>query len=260
MGDTKTTIEVRLGSERLGPHRKGLFLLASEQAGYFTTAQAATYGTSPALLSALASSGTMIHVRRGLYRIGDFPSSPREEVVAAWLAVGKDSAVVSHETALDLWDLTDLIPDAVHLTVPRSRRHLPDLPGVRIHTTTRPLSPDEIRVAEWSLRVTTPQRTLLDVASAGAEPSQVILGIQQAQARGWLDEAAFHAAAHQRGQRVSALVDRALTTDDYLAAAAPRDSGHPRLAIGGHDAIGTSRVLIVDRATWPLVTPGSTRD
>jgi hypothetical protein len=40
------------------------------------------------------------------------------------LAVGKDAAGVSHETALDLLDLSDVIPDTVHLTVPRTRRGL----------------------------------------------------------------------------------------------------------------------------------------
>lgn len=31
---------------------------------------------------------------------------------AAWLAVGREQAVVSHRSALELWDLSDLIPDA----------------------------------------------------------------------------------------------------------------------------------------------------
>ena len=60
----------------------------------------------------------------GVYRFRDYPPSPREEVAAAWLAVGQDVAVVSHESALDLWDLSDVIPGAVHLTVPRAQRSL----------------------------------------------------------------------------------------------------------------------------------------
>ena len=34
-------------------------------------------------------------------------------------------------------------PEAIHLSVPRTRRHLPRLPGVRVHTTTRPFQPDD---------------------------------------------------------------------------------------------------------------------
>jgi len=51
---------------------------------------------------------------------------------------------VSHESALDLLGLSDIIPDAVHRTVSRSRRNLPDLPGVTIHTTGRPSDPKSI--------------------------------------------------------------------------------------------------------------------
>lgn len=197
------------------PDREGLYMLASEQAGHFTTAQAAEYAVSPALLSYHTATGTLRRVYPGVYRFRDYPSSSRELVVAAWLAVGKDSAVVSHESALDLWDLTDLIPDAVHLTVPRSRRNLPKLPGVRIHTTTLPLRKADVRKTLDSIRLTSPQRTLLDVATLGADPSQVVLGIRQARSRGWIDESTFEVEARARGQRVVQLVEHALSA--YLA-------------------------------------------
>jgi hypothetical protein len=35
-------------------------------------------------------------VRRGLYQLRDYPSSPREQVMAAWLSADKEQAVVSH--------------------------------------------------------------------------------------------------------------------------------------------------------------------
>src|SRR5690242_3560592 len=122
------------------PDHERLFEIASEQGGYFTTEQARDAGYSWALLSHHAKRGRFVRVRRGLYRLREYPSSPREDVLAAWLAVGRDAAVVSHESALDLLGLSDVIPDAVHLTVSRSRRNLPVLPGVMIHTTTKPLA------------------------------------------------------------------------------------------------------------------------
>src|SRR5438045_918324 len=132
-------------SEARQPDRSGLFQLASEQRGYFTTTQARDYGYSRALLAHHAKTGTFQRVYAGVYRFRDYPSTPREEIVAAWLVLGKDAAVVSHESALELWGLSDLIPDAIHLTVPRSRRHLPHLPGVMIHTTIRPLDSDNVQ-------------------------------------------------------------------------------------------------------------------
>jgi hypothetical protein len=209
MGDTMRDVEPALVRTR--PDREGLYMLASEQAGHFTTAQAAEYGTSPALLSYHAASGTMPRIYPGVYRFRDFPHTPHEEIVAACLAVG--GTVVSHASALDLWGLTDLIPDAIHLTVPRGRRNLPKLPGVRIHTTSRPLRDGDVWSIE-ALRATSPQRTLLDVATAGASPEHVIIGVRQARAKGWVDERRLRKEAEERGLRIMSMIERALSTDD----------------------------------------------
>lgn len=98
-------------AQNTGPDRSRLFDLASGQAGYFTTKQAAESGYSRALLAYHAKAGTFVRVRRGLYRLREYPPSPREHVLAAWLAVGKGNAVVSHESALDILELSDVIPD-----------------------------------------------------------------------------------------------------------------------------------------------------
>lgn len=77
------------------PDREGLSQLASEQRGYFTAAQGAQYGYSRAL------------------------GGPA------------GGAVVSHDSALDLWGLTDSIPTTIHFTVTRTHRHPPCLPVQR---------------------------------------------------------------------------------------------------------------------------------
>src|SRR5687768_11843117 len=100
------------------PDHSCLFDVASEQHGYFTVQQAHGCGFGWRALLHHRKRGRFIHIRRGLYRLRDYPSSPREEVAAVWLAVGKDTAVVSHESALDLLDLSDVIPNSVHITVP----------------------------------------------------------------------------------------------------------------------------------------------
>src|SRR5207248_3046491 len=125
MNDVKTAAPL-LAATR--PDSLCLFEVASEQGGYFTAEQARACRYSFALLSHHVKSGRFLRIRRGLYRLRDYPSSPREDVLAAWLAVGKESAVVSHDSALDLLDLSDVIPDAAHLTVPRFRRNVPSLP------------------------------------------------------------------------------------------------------------------------------------
>lgn len=207
MGDTTASAPIQEAAA--GPDRIRLFEVASGQGGYFTAEQARACGYSWALLSHHVKSGRFIRVRRGLYRLREYPSSPREDVLAAWLAVGKDVAVVSHESALDLLDLSDVIPDAAHLTVPRSRRNLPTLPGVKIHTTARPHTPRDLTYRD-GMALTSATRTILDAAEAGTAPDQIELAVRQAVERGLtLPDWLRHGAA-ERGRRVAALIEGAL--------------------------------------------------
>lgn len=192
-----------------GPNYSCPFGAASEQSGYFLAAQAGACGFNWDVLSHNARSGKFRRIRRGLYRLRDFSSSPREEVMAAWLAVGKEQAVVSHDSALDLLDLSDVIPNAIHLTVPRSRRHLSPMPGVRLHTTTRALRPIDV-VEREGVRLTAAGRTILDAAEAGTAPEQVELAVRQAIGRGLATRRRLEADAGERSRRVRELVARAL--------------------------------------------------
>jgi predicted transcriptional regulator of viral defense system len=191
-------------SER-SPDFAALFGAASEQAGYFTATQARAAGYSWPLLSYHAKSGRFIRVARGLYRLRDYPSSPREEVVAAWLRLAPDAAI-SHESALELLDLSDVIPDSIHLTVPRSRLKLVRQSGVTVHTTTRPLGPDDVLTRE-GVRVTTPERTIVDVAESGIAPEQTVRAIRQAIERRLTTPVRVREAARTRSRRVRDLVE-----------------------------------------------------
>lgn len=200
MGDTATS-----------PDRQALFDVASEQMGYFTAAQAADCGYAPYLLTYHTKRGTFRRVHRGVYRLRDFPPSPREEVMAAWLAVGREVAVVSHESALELLDLSDVVPSVIHLTVPRAYRSLAkgSLPGVAIHTSTRRWEPGDVWQRD-GLRVAAPERTILDAAESGTQPEQIEMALGQALGRGWLDPRDIGRKASTRGRRVADLIARSL--------------------------------------------------
>jgi predicted transcriptional regulator of viral defense system len=189
--------------------RRSLFAVAPDHAGYFTAAQARGCGFSWALLAYHEKTGRFLRVRQGLYRLRDYPASPREHVLAAWLAVGKETAVVSHESALDLLGLSEVVPNAVHLTVPRARRGGPSLPGVTIHTTTRALDPTD-RVWRDGMAVTAATRSILDAAEAGTAPEQIALAVAQAVERGQVIPEQLRRRAGERGRRVAELVDQAL--------------------------------------------------
>ncbi len=194
--------------EHSAPDFEALFGTASGQAGYFTAAQARAAGYSWPLLSYHAGRGRFVRVANGLYRLRDYPSSPREDVVAAWLRLAPD-AVVSHESALELLGLSDVVPGSVHLTVPRGRRRLVRQPGVTVHTTTRPLGAADV-VTREGVRVTAPERTVVDVAEAGVAPEQVVAAVREGLGRGLTTPARMRAAAGRRSRRVRSLVEAGL--------------------------------------------------
>ena len=191
------------------PSHARLFELASEQGGYFTAAQARARGFSKALLAHHAKSGRFLRVHQGLYRLREYPSSPREDVIAAWLTTGREVTVVSHDSALDILGLSDVVPEVVHLTVPRARRYRSASVGVAIHTTTRRLGKSEV-VLRDGIRVTAPARSIIDAAEAGTAPEQIIAAVGQALDRGMATESKLLGVAKTRGGRVERLVRQVL--------------------------------------------------
>ncbi len=130
-------------------------------------------------------------------------------MIGAWLAAGAGVAVVSHESALDLLDLSDVVPHVVHLTVPRSKRYRPASPGVAMHTTTRPLRPTDITI-RGGVRTTSPVRSIVDAAETGTASEQIVAAVTQAVERGMATKSQLRAAARERGGRVERLVRQAL--------------------------------------------------
>ncbi|MCL5998987.1 MAG: type IV toxin-antitoxin system AbiEi family antitoxin domain-containing protein [Chloroflexi bacterium] len=182
------------------PNEQQLYEIAESQAGYFTAKQARAAGYSRQLLSHHAQVGNMKRVQHGIYRLTRFPNSPREDLYIAWLRCGP-RAVISHDSALELYNLSDAMPAEIHVTVPRGsslRR-----PGIRLHTGR--LRPDE--VTRWQgLPVTTVERTIADVASRGAQEWIVQQAIREALGRGRLLPDSLLAQAQRHPRRVRGML------------------------------------------------------
>ena len=118
-------------------------------------------------------------------------------------------AVVSHESALDLLGLSDVIPNKIHLTVPRTMRKTPDIPGVRIHTTKRQLQTSDVVVRD-GMRITSPERSIVDSAEAGTQPEQIVMAAYQAVSDGMTTTKRLQKSASDRSSRVRELIDRAV--------------------------------------------------
>lgn len=184
------------------PDVRGLEAEAYQQDGYFTAPQARSHGLSRQLVDHYLRQGRYERVRRGLYRLSGFPVGEHDEMRRAWMSLsgtgGHDETLLSHESALALLDLSDNIPDAVHLLVPRRRHGLRTPAGIALHT-----HADTERIpAVWrdGLPLTTPARTLIDVAGR-IQPEQLTMAIAQALRRGLTTTGELHDEAHSRGKR-----------------------------------------------------------
>lgn len=188
-----------------------LFELAAGQAGHFTAAQARELGYSARSLVHHVNAGHVDRVSRGFYRLVGVPVGPHEDIVAAWLRLAPRRAVVSHDTALALYDLAPSRSHEIHLTLPRkSRPRAPrTVSAIALHTTTVPLRRDEV-TQRFGVQLTLPARTLADVADIGADPSVVIEATGRAVATGLVSPKELRAAVRHRSARVRELIDRAL--------------------------------------------------
>ncbi len=177
-----------------------LFETAAAQEGLFTTRQAAEAGYSPQLLRHHIGAGRMVRVRRGVCRLVHFPAGDLEELTALWLWTDR-AGVFSHQTALALHDLSDVLPNEVHMTLPsawkKRRLRVPD--GVRLYF-------GDVGKAERSwhgpVPATAPARTLNDCAAAHLSPDLLRQGARDALHRGLvrLDElSAVHTALEPFG-------------------------------------------------------------
>jgi predicted transcriptional regulator of viral defense system len=199
-------------SDISAPDAVALNRVSYGQDGYFTARQAREAGFSPQLLAHHARSGRYEHIRRGLYRLRGYPGSSHEEVWAKWLAGGAERAVVSHESALELHGLSDVLPNNVHLLVDRDDRGIRRLQGITLHTT-RALEPSEV-VSRDGIRVTDPVRSILDAAGAGTAPEQIEMAVCQALNEGLMTRRSLLARTDRRGGRVANLVRRSAEKDD----------------------------------------------
>lgn len=195
------------------PDHDCLFEIATEQGGYFTAQQALGCGFSRANLSHHARSGRFFRVRSGLYRLKNYPSSTRENVLRAWLAVGRNTAVVSHQSALELLGLSDVVPDVVHLTVPRAARYRRPIPGVQVHTAKEPPRRSEVIVVD-GIRITSPARSIADAAAVGESPEHVLAAARQAFSRGLVTRDQLERVAGERGGTVARIIGPALDRTD----------------------------------------------
>jgi len=179
-----------------------LYKIAEDQAGYFSLTQAYELGLRRNQIYRELQRGKFERAGRGVYRFVQFPASRFEGIHIAVLSAGT-RAVVGFQTALYVYELSDLIPDEIHLILPitSSRRR----PGIRVHT--NQLIPDDVTQFE-GLPITTVDKTIIDCAFAHIDDDQIRIAIFQSLQRGMTSKQKLLGQACKRPTRVYELVNR----------------------------------------------------
>ncbi len=186
------------------PDLDALYAIAEPKEGYFTASAAEAARYSRSLLAHHVKTGMLERVEHGIYRLRRYPESPRADLIVAELRAGPFAAI-SHESALEVYGLSDVLPSEVHVTVPRtaSRRR----GGVRLHTGRMEA---EDATTRDGITVTTVERTIADVARSGLPEQLVLQAIHQAVELGLTTPAQLTRFADRRGGRAKKLVHAAL--------------------------------------------------
>ena len=158
--------------------RRQLEAAAFGQAGYFSATQASKIGYTYQAQKYHVDAGNWVRIDRGLFRLPSWPSSGDDEYVR-WAMWSRGAGVISHESALRAHDLSDVDPARVHLAVPPAFRATDPL--VVLHHEVLADSDIEQRRA-W--RITTPLRTLEDVAAGDLSQEHVDRAVSDAVQRG----------------------------------------------------------------------------
>jgi very-short-patch-repair endonuclease len=132
--------------------------LARRQYGVVARTQLLAAGVSSSTIGRMLAAGWLTRVHAGVYLVAGHPLSQPARWMAGVLAGGPE-AILSHASAGALWEIVERVPGPVHVTAPSGRHKRRGLVLHRIPV------PDGHRTTHKRIPVTTPSRTLLDLAA-----------------------------------------------------------------------------------------------
>ena len=118
------------------PDLNALYEIAEGQQGLFTAGQATQLGFKFGSQHHHVKVGNWVREHRGIYRLARFPQGDQIQLVLWHLwsqnRAGEPQGVYSHQTALSIYELSDVMPARLHLTVPPTFRRNAPIPKVLV--------------------------------------------------------------------------------------------------------------------------------
>jgi predicted transcriptional regulator of viral defense system len=156
---------------------------AAETFGYLTGEDARALGVPMGTLNALARRGQLERVDHGIYRVPLIPPSRLDQYMLATLWPDRRGRI-SHESALDLYGVSDVNPDKIHVTVPLGYRTHREVPALYV------LHREDLQPADASsfegVPVVTAAKAIRQVHKQRLRRSLVEQAVEEATRAGWL--------------------------------------------------------------------------
>ncbi len=217
------------------------------QRGVITRKQALRCGLTPDAIDWQVLSGRWLRLRRAIYSTVTGQLTREATLWAAVLSAGSQ-AVLSHQTAAELFKITDRQSSLVHVTIP-AERHIAGLEGVVVHRSTRlsdarhpSLLPPRTRIEETVLDLVT-QAATFDAAFAVAcaacqrrrtTPGRLTEAMTRRKKMGW--RADLGVALAEIGSGVHSVLEYKYVRDVERPHGLPQASRQARVARDGGNA------------------------
>jgi very-short-patch-repair endonuclease len=232
--------------------------LAQSQRGVVDRSQLLAAGLSPAAIETRLRHGRLHRLHRGVYAVGHTALAPLAREQAALLA-GGPGAAVSHRSAAALWGFCESHEGPVDITTGRRIRQ----PGITAHRSRIGSTETTVRAG---LAVTSPARTLLDLAEVGSM-AEVEEAVGAARVARWVTAetllAYARASVGRRGVRVLTGVLEQAREEGFTRSRAERrllallrDAGLPAPEVNvvvlgrERDAVWRAERVIVELDSW----------
>ncbi|WP_029089474.1 type IV toxin-antitoxin system AbiEi family antitoxin domain-containing protein [Brevibacterium album] len=164
--------------------RDELWDIAIAQHGFVTAQQAAETGIGKHAVQMLVHRNTLERAARGVYRFPQYPAGEHDALMLAVLWTRVPEAALSHETALNVYSISDVNPNLIHVTVSRRRRfRRADGGDYAIHH--EDLAPQQIGWWE-EIPTVTPATAIAQCLAYGTQTHLLRQAIERGRARGLL--------------------------------------------------------------------------
>lgn len=156
--------------------------IAADRYGFVTTSDAESIGVDPHRLLEMARRGQLDHPMNAVYRVPLIPVTPLDPYMQATLWPRKTEAVISHSSALGIYELGDVNPAKIEITVPRAHRPRREIPHLyALHR--EDLRPDEVTLFE-GIPIVTVSKAIRQALDAHLGTSLVRQAIDEARRQG----------------------------------------------------------------------------